>query len=191
MCKNKVIVISGVSGAGKTFLIDSLLNKMPSIKKLTTITTRPKRDDELGVKSKKFVDKETFNKMLNLKKLFVVNTVFGFEYAFDMKEFETKTKKSHLILELKLEDIHQIKEIYEPVFSIYIRPEKPETAIKNINNRNTFYERLEDINHELNNLENKSLPNFQLIDTVFCNRYDDSSIDDFIITIKKVLNNVN
>lgn len=189
MGENKVIIVSGVSGTGKTFLIDSLLREFPLFKKLTTITTRPKRDDEIFSKNKEFVDAATFRKMVLLNKLFIVNTVFGYEYAFNINEFNTKIRESHIILELKLECLYQLKEMYKNIFSIYIYPNKLETAIENISDRNTYLERLKDIKNELNNLKNQSLPNSEMIDVMFRNCYDTASVDKFINIVKKVLAN--
>jgi len=187
MCGNKIIVIAGVSGVGKTFLINALLNELPSVKKLTTVTTRPKRNNELAAESKRFIDEYTFNKMLGLKKLQIANTVFGYKYAFDPNESKRILKKSHLILELRAEYLPQAREVFGAIFSIYLYPYTADMAIKNITDEDTYNIRLCDNYTELEKFKNGSLSNLEMIDLTFCNHYNKSSVEDFITVIKKVL----
>lgn len=42
----KLILVSGISGAGKTTLISEALKSLPALQYLSTYTTRPKRDSE-------------------------------------------------------------------------------------------------------------------------------------------------
>lgn len=187
MTRNKVIAVSGVSGAGKTFLIEALLAELPDVSKLTTVTTRPKRDNELDSGGKKFIDEVTFNRMSDMGELFIVNTVFNYRYAFDLSEFSGKIQKSHVVLELKLEDLKQIKEFYEPTVSIYIYPSEFDKAVEHTADRNAYDIRVRDTKEELAGLRARSLPDFDLIDVFLCNNYDNASICAFITAIKKVL----
>lgn len=185
--KNKVIVICGVSGAGKTFLISSALNRFTNLKKLTAITTRPKRQRETSADGKRFVDDIEFENLYNQGRLFIVNTVFGYKYAFDTQEYGSLIQHSHIILELKLSDLHQMKEICEAMFVIYVYPQTPELAVQYISDRNTADLRLKDLRQELLALKNKDMPNSDLINTMFCNDFDSSSVNAFISIVENVI----
>ena len=56
----KIIIISGNSGAGKTTIAKILVSQMPNLKKILTCTTRQKRLSEIDGVDYKFVSEEQF-----------------------------------------------------------------------------------------------------------------------------------
>ena len=67
--KNKLIIISSPSGAGKTTLCKLLLKKMKNISLSISYTSRNKRLNEANGKDYYFVSKEKFQNLIK-KKLF-------------------------------------------------------------------------------------------------------------------------
>lgn len=55
-----LIVITGLSGAGKTTLIREALVRLPTLRYLTTYTTRPPRDNDTDSLEHVFVDTATY-----------------------------------------------------------------------------------------------------------------------------------
>ena len=89
--KNKIIIISSPSGAGKTTICNHLLKKMKNLNLSISYTTRQKRINEINGKNYFFVKKEKFLKMKN-KNFFietakVFNHYYGSPYAHIKKSF--------------------------------------------------------------------------------------------------------
>jgi len=59
-----VIIITGPSGAGKTSLIDLLIELYPELKKVISITTRPIRVGEIPGENRIFVTETVFEEMM-------------------------------------------------------------------------------------------------------------------------------
>jgi guanylate kinase len=58
-----LIIVAGLSGAGKTTLITRVLNQIPKMRYLTTYTTRPPRDSEQDNFEHIFVSQSTYQKL--------------------------------------------------------------------------------------------------------------------------------
>ena len=94
--KNKFIIISSPSGAGKTTLCKLLLKKMSNINLSVSYTSRNKRLNEINGKDYFFVTKEKFNYLKN-KKFFIETAInFGNYYGSPYKNL--KTSKINQIL---------------------------------------------------------------------------------------------
>ena len=82
--KNKLIIISSPSGAGKTTLCKLLLKKMKNISLSISYTSRNKRLNETNGKDYFFVSKEKFqslikkNILLKLQKILIITTDLHF-----------------------------------------------------------------------------------------------------------------
>jgi guanylate kinase len=74
--KNKIIIISSPSGAGKTTLCKLLLKKMRNINLSISYTSRNQRLNEINGKDYFFVSKEKFNQLKN--KNFFIETAINF-----------------------------------------------------------------------------------------------------------------
>ena len=74
--RNKIIIISSPSGAGKTTLCKLLLKKMRNINLSVSYTSRNKRLNEINGKDYFFVTKEKFNYLKN--KNFFIETALNF-----------------------------------------------------------------------------------------------------------------
>jgi guanylate kinase len=61
---NKIIIISGNSGAGKTTIAKKIVEQIPNIKKILTCTTRQKRQSEVQGIDYNFVSEEQFKEWI-------------------------------------------------------------------------------------------------------------------------------
>ena len=94
--KNKIIIISSPSGAGKTTLCKLLLKKMRNINLSISYTSRNRRLNEIDGKDYFFVTKEKFNQLKN--KNFFIETAINFSnlYGSPYKNLKTHRKKQIL-----------------------------------------------------------------------------------------------
>ena len=94
--KNKIIIISSPSGAGKTTLCKLLLKKMHNINLSISYTSRNQRLNEINGKDYFFVTKEKFKQLKN--KNFFIETAINFDnhYGSPYKNLKTFKKKQIL-----------------------------------------------------------------------------------------------
>ena len=86
--KNKIIIISSPSGAGKTTLCKLLLKKMRNINLSISYTSRNQRLNEINGKDYFFVTEEKFKKLKN-KNYFIETAVnFGNHYGSPYKNLK-------------------------------------------------------------------------------------------------------
>lgn len=84
--KNKLFIIVGPSGTGKTTLLNELVNSDLNLKKIITYTTRHPREGEVDGVDYHFISTQVFNKM-------VINNEFA-EYSNAYNNMYGTTKES-------------------------------------------------------------------------------------------------
>ena len=94
--KNKIIIISSPSGAGKTTLCKLLLKRMRNINLSISYTSRNKRLNEINGKDYFFITKEKFNYLKN--KNFFIETAINFGNYYGSPYKNLKTHKNNQIL---------------------------------------------------------------------------------------------
>lgn len=136
---SKLFVISAPSGAGKTTLIESLLehSSKRNLRLGISCTTRSKRKNETNGESYFFKTKEEFQEMSEKEELLESAEVFGNFYGTPRKWVEEQLKKDiDIILELDWQGEKQIKENYPDAVSIFILPPSLEDLRERLNKRN-------------------------------------------------------
>lgn len=183
---NKLIIVSGMSGSGKTFLISQALRAVNGLDVVTAITTREARENEVDlVAAKRSVSEREFENLRNAGRLCYINNVYGSYYAFDREEFEQKLKNNAVIFEYKASMIGDIKAEYGDVFAIYIYTDFKRSE-KEITMRQFSKKRLEiDCKERDIILEGTSTGSY--IDILFENKYDMESVERFIQCINDIL----
>ena len=76
-----LFVLSGPSGAGKTLIREELMRTTPSVKKSTTVTTRPIRKGEVDGVDYLFVSEEKFDKMIEKGDFFEHAKIHNYRYG--------------------------------------------------------------------------------------------------------------
>lgn len=108
--KNKIIVISSPSGAGKTTLCKLLLKKMKNINLSISYTSRNKRLNEINGRDYYFVSKEKFLKLKN--KNFFIETAVNFEnyYGSPLKNLnKSKINNNHILFDIDWKGARKIR----------------------------------------------------------------------------------
>lgn len=95
-------VISSPSGAGKTTLVERVLQSDPDLQKTVSYTTRAKRPEERDGVHYHFVDQSTFDDMKNRNEFLEWAQVYGHSYATSKGEIErilSNRKDAILVIE--------------------------------------------------------------------------------------------
>ena len=96
--KNKIIIISSPSGAGKTTICKYLLKKMNNLDLSISYTTRPMRINEINAKDYFFIDNNKFNE-LDKKGIFIETAKnFNYLYGSPLSNIHKSFKKNRNIL---------------------------------------------------------------------------------------------
>ena len=106
--KNKIIIISSPSGAGKTTLCKLLLKKMRNINLSISYTSRNKRLNEINGKDYIFVTKEKFNLLKN-KDFFIETAMnFGNYYGSPYKNLNV-SKQNQILFDIDWKGARKIR----------------------------------------------------------------------------------
>ena len=188
MKKGFIITLSGISGAGKSHFIKSIVDRFDNFEKLKAVTTRKKRKDEIEGVDKFFLSSEEFEKNDSNGEMCVVNNVFGNMYGYYKSDMDKIEQGKNLVTELYYKEVESFKKEYPNTISVYLLPKNISKTIEELKARNIAYEelnkRIADIKKEITFFKDSS-SSFNLIVT---NNYDKNSIEDFI---KKVFLKVN
>jgi guanylate kinase len=120
----KLFVISAPSGAGKTSLINSLLEQSNNNLKLgISCTTRSRRKNEIEGKSYFFLDSEEFSKKIKKDEFLEYAEVFGNHYGTPKEWIISKLNQGlNVILELDWQGAKQVKDSYPDTSTVFILP---------------------------------------------------------------------
>jgi len=121
----KLIVIAAPSGAGKTSLIQALLEEAGDLKFTLSIsyTTREKRVTEKHGESYYFINNKEFKHMIKEREFLEYADVFGDLKGTSKSWVEDKINKGwNVILELDWQGASQVKNIYPASETIFILP---------------------------------------------------------------------
>ena len=100
--KNKIIIISSPSGAGKTTICKLLIKKLKNVELSVSYTTRNKRNNEIDGKDYHFISKEKFIKLRQIN-FFIENAkIFNNYYDNAYINIKSSSKNySSLVLVIK------------------------------------------------------------------------------------------
>ena len=96
--KNKIIIISSPSGAGKTTICKYLIKKMNNVNLSVSYTTRNKRNNEIDGKDYYFISKEEFIKLKRNNFFIESAKIFNNYYASPYININFTSKKNKHIL---------------------------------------------------------------------------------------------
>jgi len=116
-------VISAASGAGKTSLVNAVLAQVDDLVVSVSHTTRAPRDGEVDGVNYHFVDKQTFETMVEASEFFEHATVFGYMYGTSRQHIQEQLHKgADVILEIDWQGARQIRKLMPDCKSVYIVP---------------------------------------------------------------------
>jgi guanylate kinase len=145
MNKKKIIVITAPSGAGKTSIVQSLLNKYPALGFSISAATRTKRENEIHGKDYYFLTPETFQQHIENNDFIEWEMVYEGKYYGTLKSeiqrlwHENKTP----ILDIDVKGaIHVQKQFLQNCITIFIAPPSVEELKKRLQSRGTETEEM-------------------------------------------------
>lgn len=112
------IVISALSGTGKTSVIQGIMSKLPQFRLAVSATTRSPRLSEVEGKDYYFVDEKTFDEKLLDGKFLESKLLFGNLYGTLHSEFQ----KENVIFDVDIHGLKAIKNFYPQAYCIVIIP---------------------------------------------------------------------
>jgi guanylate kinase len=119
----KLFVIAAPSGAGKTTLVKSLLERNPGLEFSVSYTTREQRKTEIDGRDYFFVDEERFLQLKEEDELLESALVFGNHYGTGRTQVQQHLARGkHVILEIDWQGARQVRESMPDCVSIFILP---------------------------------------------------------------------
>jgi guanylate kinase len=134
--KNKLIIISGPSGAGEDSVIRGLINKGLAIERVITTVTRPMREGESQGNPYYFISIPEFKKMIKAGTFVEWARVYDDYRGCTFEELERVKKSNRIgIWKIDYQGVKTAKKRIKGVVSIYIKPPSLETSIERIKKR--------------------------------------------------------
>ncbi len=167
----KLFVISAPSGAGKSSLINALLQscKYPLVFSISC-TTRPIRSGDVDGENYIFIDESDFKKRINQGDFLEWANVYNHYYGTLKSQVDSQLKKGqHVILDIDVQGGAQIKKAYSHAITIFIMPPSLEELALRLKKRGT--DAMDVINTRLSNAKNEikysSCYDYQVINNDF------------------------
>jgi len=138
MQTGNIFVISAPSGAGKSSLVKALCEKDSQIKVSISHTTRNIRPGEEDGVNYHFINKSTFEQMLDNGEFLEYAKVYDNYYGTNIKTVKQLISDGYdIILEIDWQGANQIRELLPDSIFIYIFPPSIEELEKRLRLRNT------------------------------------------------------
>ena len=125
MNKEKIIIISSPSGAGKTTVCNNIVNKSNNIELSISYTTRPIRIREKHGIDYFFVEKKIFNDLKNKNFFIETAKVFDHLYGSPFNNIKNVFKKGkHILFDIDWQGANKLRKKYikEDIIDFFILP---------------------------------------------------------------------
>ena len=136
MTNGTLYIISAASGAGKTTLVSAVLEQVDDLEVSVSHTTRAPREGEVDGVNYHFVDKQTFEAMVEDSEFIEYATVFGNMYGTSRQHIQEQLLKGKdVILEIDWQGARQIRQLMPDCKSVYIVPPSTEALRERLTSR--------------------------------------------------------
>ena len=132
----KLFTIAAPSGTGKTSLVTALVNSVENLYVSVSYTTRAPRADEIDGLNYFFVDKSTFERMIDEKDFLEYAQVFHHYYGTSKSQVQHELASGkNVILEIDWQGVQQIHKQFPDCIRIFILPPSIEALEKRLRQR--------------------------------------------------------
>ena len=125
-----LVILSGVSGAGKNTIKEALIKRMERVDSLPSYTSRAKREGDIEGKDYIFVNKEEFEKMIENEELYEYDVHHNEYYGTSRKLLNEKMRSGKIIVkDIDVNGTEHLKELLgqdTKVVTIFLRVPKEE-----------------------------------------------------------------
>ncbi len=136
MTNGTLYIISAASGAGKTTLVSAVLEQVDDLEVSVSHTTRAPREGEVDGVNYHFVDKRSFEAMVQDSEFIEYATVFGNMYGTSRQHIQEQLLKGKdVILEIDWQGARQIRQLMPDCKSVYIVPPSTEALRERLTSR--------------------------------------------------------
>jgi guanylate kinase len=171
--KNNVFVISAPSGAGKTTLVQLLMERIPNLYFSISHTTRPPREGEKEGIDYFFVTNAVFQQMISGQDFLEWAEVHGHYYGTSKRMVESAEEAGKdLILDLDVQGAASVRRILPEVTSIFIMPPSYKSLRARLVRRRT--DREEQIEQRLENAR-EEIQRYREYDSIVINEELDTA----------------
>jgi guanylate kinase len=132
----QLFIVAAPSGGGKTSLVNQLIRSMSQIELSISHTTRAIRPKEKDGKDYFFVDKPTFENLVQENAFVEHAKVFDNFYGTSKKQIEERLEQGiDIVLDIDWQGAQQIRQIYPQAVGIFLLPPSLETLRERLQNR--------------------------------------------------------
>ena len=134
--EGRLIVISAPSGAGKTTLVNALLERDDRLAVSVSHTTRRKREEEVDGENYFFVDPGTFASMRDRGAFLEHAIVFGNAYGTAHESvMRTLADGRDVVLEIDWQGAAQVRTKFPRAISVFVLPPSIDALLERLNGR--------------------------------------------------------
>jgi len=121
--KGTLYIVSAPSGAGKTSLVQALVETLSDVVVSVSHTTRPMREGEVDGVNYHFIDQHRFQQMVDNGDFLEHASVFGNSYGTSRQHIQAQLLSGRdVILEIDWQGARQIRQLMQDCRSVYILP---------------------------------------------------------------------
>ena len=131
-------MIAAPSGAGKTSLVKSVLERDPSLRVSISHTTRPRRENEVAGRDYNFITVDEFKRLRDAGEFLEHAQVFDNFYGTGRAQVEALRNAGHdVILEIDWQGAQQVREAVPDCHTVFILPPSRQALETRLRNRKT------------------------------------------------------
>ncbi|TXF10596.1 guanylate kinase [Pelomicrobium methylotrophicum] len=133
-----LFIVAAPSGAGKTSLVAALLQRDPKLRLSVSYTTRPPREGEVDGRHYHFVDRATFQAMLERGEFLESAEVYGNCYGTSQRWVsEQLASGTDVLLEIDCQGAAQVRRLMPEAVGIFVLPPSLKVLRERLERRGT------------------------------------------------------
>ncbi len=175
-------IISAPSGAGKTSLVNALVERVPGMVLSVSHTTRPQRPGETHGQHYCFVDAEQFQRMAERSEFLEYAQVFGNRYGTARAQVEAQLRCGNdVILEIDWQGAQQVRDAMPEAISIFILPPSLEELERRLRARGQDSDEV--IQRRMREAVNE-MSHYREYDYLVVNEYFDEALEELVSIVQ-------